>query len=160
MGVISSPVVFPATCSANTDLCSTPSSIASGTVTSFFFVLLLVASLWSPVMVFACFWNDEFQLNDVIYFVCGVPGMKPKRKHCIDHERLVAVLMQKGIPLPNASRSAPDGYWFLVAQALSGFKYPSSKYTYAVYKYWLSNRNRMQAIAQEDAIDHKSHAEV
>ena len=46
-------------------------------------------------MVFAYFWNDEFQLNDVIYFVCGVPGMKPKRKHCIDHERLVAVLMQK-----------------------------------------------------------------
>ena len=123
-GVISSPVVFPATCSANTDPCSTPSSIASGTVTSFFFVLLLVASLWSPVMVFACFWNDEFQLNDVIYFVCGVPGMKPKRKHCIDHERLVAVLMQKGIPLPNASRSAPDGYWFLVAQALSASSTP------------------------------------
>ena len=48
-------------------------------------------------------------------------GMKPKRKHFFDKERLAAVLKQKGSPLPNASRSAPDGYWFLVAQALSGF---------------------------------------
>ena len=58
-------------------------------------------------------------------------GMKPKRKHFFDNERLAAVLKQKGSPLPNASRSAPDGYWFLVAQALSGFKHSSSKYTNA-----------------------------
>lgn len=84
-------------------------------------------------------------------------GVKPKRKHFIDHERLVAVLKQKGSPLPNASRSAPDGYWFLVAQALSGFKHPSSKYTNAVYKYWLRTmaRDHMQSIVREVSIDHK-----
>ena len=41
-------------------------------------------------------------------------GMKPKRKHFFDKERLAAVLKQKGSPLPTASRSAPDmdtGFW-------------------------------------------------
>ena len=84
-------------------------------------------------------------------------GMKPKRKHFFDKERLAAVLKQKGSPLPNASRSAPDGYWFVVAQALSGFKHPSSKYINALYKYWFCTRDHMESICivGEALIDHK-----
>ena len=111
-------------------------------------------------MVLECF-GINFGFIDVICMSRGDSmSIKPKRKNFIDHERLVAVLKQKGSPLPNASRSSPDGYWVLVAQAVSGLKYPSSKYTDAVYKYWLRNRDQMKSVVEEAAVDHQSPEKV
>ena len=39
-----------------------------------------------------------------------------EKEYNIDIERLTAMLMERGWPPPDASRSAPKGYWFQLHQ--------------------------------------------
>ena len=55
-------------------------------------------------------------------------------------ERVAAVLKENGLPQPNASRFPRHGYWYLVAQSLSGLKYPSLRYIDAVYRFWYDHK--------------------
>ena len=79
-----------------------------------------------------------FFVNIEVYMLQG------KKKYNIDIERLAAILRERGWPPPDASRSAPTGYWFLIASALSNCNKPCSKYVLAVYKCWQTNRGNVR----------------
>ena len=59
-----------------------------------------------------------------------------KKKYNIDVEMLIGIVKEKGLPLSNPSRCGPNGYWFLVAAALSNRGKPSDNYVLAVYRCW------------------------
>ena len=67
-------------------------------------------------------------MNIIVYILQG------KKKHNIDIERLTAILRERGWPSPDASRSVPKRYWFLIASALSNCNKTCAKYILAVYK--------------------------
>ena len=67
-----------------------------------------------------------------LYSLCTyVAGEK---EYNIDIERFTAMLMERGWPPPDASRSAPKGYWFSIASALSNCNKPCAKYGFVAYK--------------------------
>ena len=78
-----------------------------------------------------------------LYILCEYL-LQGKKKYNIDIERLAAILRERGWPPPDASRSAPKGYWFLVASALSNCNKPCAKYVLAVYKCWQTNRGNVR----------------
>ena len=61
----------------------------------------------------------------VLYMLQG------KKKYNIDTKRLAAILRERAWP-PDESRSAPKGYWFSMASALSNCNKPCSKYFFVV----------------------------
>ena len=77
-----------------------------------------------------------------------------EKEYNIDIERLTAMLMERGWPPPDASRSAPKGYWFSIASALSNCNKPCAKYVLAVYKCWQTNRGNVRtSVGNYDAND-------
>ena len=64
-----------------------------------------------------------------------------KKKYNKDVEKLrltsiIGIVKEKGLPPPNPSLRGSNGYWFLVAAALSNRGKPSDNYVLAIYRCW------------------------
>ncbi|KAL5515811.1 hypothetical protein EMCRGX_G001032 [Ephydatia muelleri] len=69
-----------------------------------------------------------------------------KKKYKIALKRLIPIIRKNGHPPPNASRRGPNGYWFLVAAALSNTTKPCDNYVLAVYRCWNYHKGGIQSL--------------
>ena len=61
---------------------------------------------------------------------------------------LIPIIRKNGHPPPNASRRGPNGYWFLVAAALSNTTRPCDNYVLAVYRCWNYHKGGIQSLGK------------